>query len=68
MPGHMPSQLSLTCATYRIGAQIRIGFQARMSFQTPSSLTGTIQDQTPAWMLAPRGARRPYLTDPPQRL
>ncbi|WP_162619506.1 hypothetical protein [Salinicola peritrichatus] len=56
MPGHMPSQLSLTCATCRIGAQ------------TLSSDAGTmtVQDRTPAWMLAPRGVRRPYLTDPPQ--
>jgi len=56
MPGHMPSQRSLTCATCRIGAHAL------------SPRTGTIQDQTPAWMLAPRGARRPYLTDPPQHL
>ena len=28
MPGHMPSQLSLTCATCRIGAQTRIGARA----------------------------------------
>ncbi|WP_157958797.1 MULTISPECIES: hypothetical protein [Salinicola] len=56
MPGHMPSQLSLTCATCRIGAQ------------TPSSHAGmlTLEGRTPAWMLAPRGARRPYLTDPPR--
>lgn len=24
-------------------------------------------DRTPAWMLAPRAVRRPFLTDPPQR-
>ncbi|MHB0776355.1 hypothetical protein [Halomonas sp. WWR20] len=24
-----------------------------------------LTDRTPAWMLAPRGVRRPYLTDPP---
>ncbi len=24
-------------------------------------------DPTPAWMLAPRAVRCPYLTDPPQR-
>lgn len=64
MPGHMPSQLSLTCATCRIGAPTRIGAQ------TLPSIAGTIalRSQTPAWMLAPRGVRRPYLTDPPQRL
>ncbi|WP_251977858.1 hypothetical protein [Salinicola avicenniae] len=56
MPGHMPSQLALTCATCRIGAQ------------TLPFVAGTIavQDSTPAWMLAPRGTRRPYLTDPPR--
>lgn len=26
---------------------------------------GDATDRTPAWMLAPRGVRRPYLTDPP---
>ncbi|WP_157958639.1 MULTISPECIES: hypothetical protein [Salinicola] len=58
MQGHMPSQLSLTCATCCTGAQ------------TLPSNAGTITNQglTPAWMLAPRGVRRPYLTDPPQRL
>ncbi|MEG3114290.1 hypothetical protein R3F72_03990 [Salinicola sp. 4072] len=34
----------------------------------PRAGTITTQNQTPAWMLAPRGVRRPYLTDPPQRL
>ncbi|GAB2791339.1 hypothetical protein GCM10027040_16760 [Halomonas shantousis] len=24
-----------------------------------------LTNRTPAWMLAPRGVRRPYLTDPP---
>ena len=64
MPAHMPSQLSLTCATCRIGAQTRIGARAL----PPRAGTITTQNQTPAWMLAPRGVRRPYLTDPPQRL
>lgn len=56
MQGHMPSQLSLTCATCRIGAQTRLSVAGM----------ATIEDRTPAWMLAPRGVRRPYLTDPPQ--
>lgn len=58
MPGHMPSQSSLTCATCCIGAQT-------LPFAAGDT---TVRDRTPAWMLAPRGVRRPYLTDPPQRL
>jgi|GEM_PF-2552277 len=65
MPGHMPSQLSLTCATC-FGAQTRIGAQTLPS--NAGTITIQNQNQTPAWMLAPRGVRRPYLTDPPQRL
>ena len=32
-----------------------------------STLETSLIDRTPAWMLAPRAVRRPYLTDPPRR-
>lgn len=59
MPGHMPSQRLLTCATCRIGAQ---------TLSPDTGATTAVIDRTPAWMLAPRGVRYPFLTDPPQRL
>ncbi len=59
MPGNPPSQRPLTSATCRIGAQ---------TLSPNAATTMSICDQTPAWMLAPRGVRHPFLTDPPQRL
>ena len=41
-------------------------FRARRHIGADTLATSPI-DRTPAWMLAPRAVRRPYLTDPPYR-
>ncbi|MCK0744427.1 hypothetical protein [Chromohalobacter nigrandesensis] len=54
MTGHfLPGCLPL-CMPCHYGAH-------RLSYMPAGDAT----DRTPAWMLAPRGIRRPYLTDPP---
>ncbi|WP_162617951.1 hypothetical protein [Salinicola halophilus] len=59
MPGPPPSQRLLTSATCRIGAQ---------TLSPNAATTMSIDGRIPAWMLAPRAVRYPFLTDPPQRL
>ncbi|MFC3294293.1 hypothetical protein [Modicisalibacter luteus] len=40
-------------------------FRARRHIGAETLATSPI-DRTPAWMLAPRAVRRPFLTDPPR--